>query len=793
MATLWCITFVLVAPLAVGLPVLRLIGGRRPLDEEAWLASAFFGIGVIVLLLQNLLYWNIPIRISIFFLWGIVLALWLVVVRQGGLREDFRQFPRRLAGVCLLVYCVQGAGLFFLGAEGYVGRAWLDMFNYVNMTDFFNQQGFHLEWKDVACHPHLFLTRGLIDLRIGQCILLGQNALAAGLTCKAAFMPTILLGCPLVVLAVYASARAVGLSRNWSLLAGALAGLLPSLTMLQLESYLSHVLGIPYLLILPWALVQFNARGDRVSLACAAVFFATLASVYTEFLLLGYLLVLGSLVLACLGRQGRRRALLGHLLLLVSPALLNPLYTPSMLAVHRFILDASVLPEHYPWAYQVEGLARLWFGDLLRPERKLLPLPLLCWGGALLTGAAAAGLVAACGIALRTCWKERRPVASSAAGLLLGLLGLAAFPLVLVLRDREHPYQVYKLLITISPLLALGLVCLVCRLSRGQTQEAPVGNWSWSSAWPAVARAMLLVTVGGAALSTVLMVRRSIKYVAWYRTAQVSTRDPDLKRVERLLASLRGEAIVCRGAGGVANIWLAYFGRFNRLWITWPNCTWPEPKEGPAPRRHPDPEQLSRGFYLPDFNGIPENAHFLCPRKSDFLQPSGGPEDYRVEWLCDSYMLWKPLRHTWACISHIVNPDGSAPLAGKLLKLGGGATECRILTGRAGTVKLTLAVAADSGPGRRAGWPLCVTAGQERRRYEVASGKYVISFPASAGFNRLTLEPLGTARGPNARDDRPPRMLRAEIVAVELSTTGDEAVGLALAGPGRKRLHSYLD
>ena len=50
---------------------------------------------------------------------------------------------------------------------------------------------------------------------------------------------------------------------------------------------------------------------------------------------------------------------------------------------------------------------------------------------------------------------------------LVVLLGLAAIPVLMWLCDHEdHPYQFVKLLITVSPLHALGAVALAASLSR---------------------------------------------------------------------------------------------------------------------------------------------------------------------------------------------------------------------------------------------------------------------------------------------------------------------------------------
>ena len=54
MMTLWCIFVVLSSLLAVGLPLRWLLGGGRPLDEDAWIQVPFLGLAAAVLFFQNL-------------------------------------------------------------------------------------------------------------------------------------------------------------------------------------------------------------------------------------------------------------------------------------------------------------------------------------------------------------------------------------------------------------------------------------------------------------------------------------------------------------------------------------------------------------------------------------------------------------------------------------------------------------------------------------------------------------------------------------------------------------------
>src|SRR4029079_15099220 len=126
--TILCIAVVVVSIVAVGIPFRWLLHGRRPLGEQEWIEAPFLGIAAIILVLQNLVYLDLPLRYTTPLLWAITLAGWVLMYRTGQLSASLATAPLDLLGTALIVYLLQGIGLILVGARSYMGRAWGDQY-----------------------------------------------------------------------------------------------------------------------------------------------------------------------------------------------------------------------------------------------------------------------------------------------------------------------------------------------------------------------------------------------------------------------------------------------------------------------------------------------------------------------------------------------------------------------------------------------------------------------------------------------------------------------------------------
>ena len=725
LVTARCVAEVLVGTLAVGVPVRWALGRGLPLDERAWVEAPFAGVAAVVVPLQALVYCHLPVQYSAPVLWGVAALLWAGLGWRGQLGASLRQFPRGLFAACLALYLVHGLGLLLHGARHYVARGWTDVFNYTAMADFLAHYDVHMRLGEIGHRPYLWKGVELAYDRIGQSVLHAFHAVSSGGTTRVTFEPTILLFPPLLLLAVYALARRWRLPPAHAFLCGLAAALLPGMTLLHLEGFLSHCLAVPLLLVSLLVLDNYQRTREWGSAVLAALLLAATANVYTEFLPV----IVGAPLLFLAGARPRRWGLVGtHLLLALAPFLLNPLFVPHLKHIIDRV-DGRFLGGVYPWALEVEGIERIWFGDLvsaapawLQPVLRPVALGLLVLG--------VYGLVRT-GLHWLTASEEPRAAEGPSRGLALNLLGLLALPFLVLARDAQHPYQVYKLVLTASPLFVLGLGLLAGR--AGAALPAAAAR---------LGRVVPLPLLGGVAAAglaaTVLMVLGLTDARAPERFRGRLLLEPAVRELTDYLEHLHGRDIAYHQTDGVTstgfylNSWLAYHARYNRLWLANPFFN-----DGDDLSAIPELRPIT------DLNTLPPDVLFLTRRRTVFLQPPGGFGGQHTVWQNRSYVLWSPRAADLAMIANITNPYDLEPRDGTFFWMGGGVTAVDVLAARAGTARLsarfhpgpslpdsptrTLRVRGDAGPDRDV---------------VVGDGPDGFRVPVRAGVNRIRLEVL---------------------------------------------------
>ncbi len=80
LAEVAAILLTLALPLLCGLPLAWLLRGRGPLDREGWLLAPYLGLGALVLVLQNLVYSDVPVARAAPFVWLAVAGLCALAV-----------------------------------------------------------------------------------------------------------------------------------------------------------------------------------------------------------------------------------------------------------------------------------------------------------------------------------------------------------------------------------------------------------------------------------------------------------------------------------------------------------------------------------------------------------------------------------------------------------------------------------------------------------------------------------------------------------------------------------------
>jgi hypothetical protein len=680
--TLRCVAVVLLGTIALGVPVRWLLGRCRPLDEDGWVEAPFLGIAAIVLSLQTLVYHQVPIASSAPWVWAVAALLWLLLWRRGQFGDCWRRCPWPLFAAALAVFLVHALGLLILGAHSYVGRGWPDQFNYTTIAEYLNHWDFSLPRAQIGQRPYLFKGFELRSDQIGQSLLHGFYAVSAGASTKTLFEPSILLMPPLLVLAVYALGRRLGFSRGYAVGCGLAAALLPGVTLLHLEGFFSHALLLPLLLCCLAVLEGHETGGDWTAAARAAVLLAAAVSIYTELLPVLLAAPLLFLVVALWQRPLRRQSLVAYSLIALAPFLLNPWFVPFIPRILRRV-DRQVLADVYPWALRTEGIERLWFGDLVSALPHRLELGL--------RPAALALLVLACygtlryGLArLAAPSRDAAAAPGPSKALVVNLVFLLALPFLVIAKDANHPYQFYKLLLTASPLLVLGLALL----GRRATPGALPGEAS-----PTPPRLVMLrlapgvllggLTVVGGAATAHMVLRTTTPHAEDRFWGRVLLGPPE-QQLADFLEALHGRNIAYSGTDSVSgtgfyfNSWISYFARRNRLWLANPNFN-----DGDDLTVYP------RLRHLADLSHLPPDVLFLSRRGSVLLQPPGGFARQEALWQNRHYVLWTPRTADVAMITNIAAPYGLEPSDGTFFWMGQGEVAVDVLAPRPGRVRLS--------------------------------------------------------------------------------------------------------
>jgi hypothetical protein len=736
MLTIWCMVVIVASLFGMGIPLCWLLNGCRPLDEADRLKAPFFGIAALVLLLQNLLYFDLPLRRTTPWMWLLIVLLWVPIWWRGQLRACLPPLPRLVTVAVLLVALLQGLGLAMLGVREYVGRAWSDQFNYTSIAQFLMDERFSTSLDDVGQRPWMIPAVCLKADRIGQSVLHGFLACSCRSDAKTMFEPTILLMPPLVVLAIFSACRQLGLRRSTAALTGILAGLLPSLALTHLESFLSQSLAGPFLLLYPVLLHDLTERPGVGRLAGAVLCVAAAVSIYTEFLMLFAGLTVLQLGVAAVGSPCRGRLLLFLVLLLASPAALNPCFAPSILTVLSRV-SAPVLQEVYPWALTFEGLARIWLGDLAAASPRLSAL----------TAGYAICLTALCYVGLlRSCighW--RAPMADRAAhwrslALRLALLSLPMLPVIVILKDRDHPYQFYKLALTVSPILAIGLIEAI--RSSPPSQGLVGGRFVPLVMRIGWATSVMLVVITLAGVGTAAMAYQATRLEVHVRTGAYLLRSPMLTFLKRLEDICDDRLLLC-SEDEHYNPWLAYYARHNSVWLRTPKIN--------------DVVNLDRKrstVGIADLQRLPEDLIILGSAMPWFSPPPMSAAS--IEWSDGCYILWRTRTREWALPAYTELPNGLERVGGRpLFWLGDKPIKIVMVCGTAGT--LTLDADYQLAPSEPGSDPRFVRVrrvhgGEEHEhRLSTRGGRERLELPVVVGENTLILEPIADSKAQSQR------------------------------------------
>jgi hypothetical protein len=732
--TAWCVAVVLGGVLAVGLPVQWLLGGRRALEEVQWARAPLLGLAAIVLPLQAFAYNGVPVGRSAPWLWAGTALMWTWMWRRGAVTR--RAVPGPLLAAALGVYLVHGLGLLLAGARLYVGRAWGDQFNYTVFAEFLRAQPFGLGFDQLGMRPYLVMPLFMKEHRLGQSVAQAFFATTALRDVKTLFEPTILLSPALAFLSLHELRRALcgAGARGWTLLGCAAAALLPGLAVLHLEGFLSQCLALPFLLLWPVLVRDVVLDPGWRSVATAGLALASVAAIYGEVLPILLGLAVAGLAAAAIGHPRRGRLLAAFLLLLLALAPFLP--TPAfrgLLDTARYI-GKSVLGHLYPWALHLEGLTRIWSGDLVEMAGP--------FGRAVLHAAAVAltvagymGLFRAPLAAVRGDDRSLGAPRAASAAVAATVALLVVLPWVVLAQPGEHPYQFYKLALTIAPVVALG----VTLLPAGPVRVPATG---------------ILLALGLA--GTLQLAWHAGRGTPGPRSMAEHLMGADARGLLDALGALRDRDLVLLNREpegrprGVVNAWLSYAARHNRVWLGNPILN-----QDVDLRNHPEARHIL------DLGRVPADAVFLTSRGDAWTDV---PPGARELWSGPGHVLWQPAPGPWITLLAVQNPNGLEEVHGRrFFWLGGGDTRLFLLAGQAGVA--TLSGELWMGPGEETTRRVHVRTGEgQDRTLTLGQGPAAFEVKVRPGVQEVRLTPLDPGR-PGSPSER--RLLAVGVLGLE--------------------------
>lgn len=561
MLTGWAIIISIFPLFFFGLPVVLWLtdfddsaGHANPIFQ--WCLVPLVGLSVIILVLQNLVYLNVPLRYSVGWFWVAGGIMWgILLLRKRELTWIFlKSFPGKLFLVAVFVYSVHSLGLFLLGARYYVGRAWIDQFNYTMTAHYLMNFRVHYHnLHDVIEHPFLFSALSKTSSRIGEVIYQGFVALSGDFDAKIAFEAAILVFPPLVAWVIYLLGHFIGFSKRLSLWVALVSAGLPAVAYIHLECFFSQALCIPFLLVWPMIVSYATQSFYFKRIILAALLFSAAVSIYTEFLMfflgISIVVILGDYVIE---RKALILKILMVLLMMIISVALNPAYIHSFYDFFGEVVSKNILVGIYPWAIQLEGVSRLWLGDFVQ------------YGGmryfsGVVNGISVCLLVLSY-VGLLGLWMKKR------GGVSLGVLALSLCMIPLFISGINlYPYQFYKILLSIAPLYPVGIVVFLsfvfCRMT-------PSKIFFYVKGFLIILSALPLLAVGDLTWRTgfVNQVNQS------GRGGAFKLINPITIQLQDKLENIQGENVVINWNddffnGAFVNGWLTYFARENKIWL----------------------------------------------------------------------------------------------------------------------------------------------------------------------------------------------------------------------------------
>ena len=244
----------------------------------------FIGVGLIILVCQNLLYLDIKTSLSSLILLTISILIMMVYLFKRSIGYFLSQFNRnflQIVAVFFIVYYVHSTGLFSAGLNNYYGYGWSDIFNYISMAQSFHDIPFS---NNSTINDYLIYANHSKGDRIGQSIFHSFLISTSLLDSQQSFGFAMLTTPPLIFLAIYILSSETKFNHLTSLGIAVVCSLVPTISTIYLEGFFSQSFATPFIFLMPFLTYKYAKKLTITSTIYITFFTSIIASVYTELL-----------------------------------------------------------------------------------------------------------------------------------------------------------------------------------------------------------------------------------------------------------------------------------------------------------------------------------------------------------------------------------------------------------------------------------------------------------------------------------------------------------------------------
>jgi len=555
---LWQLLVLCACCLGVGLTLRGFVPNEFSLLNKV-LFTLLGGLFLVVLIPQNLVYLNIPVRISAWLVLGVALVqTWLSRRKVGAWTRSLYSNAeiRTLALVILLTITFHGLVPIQQGLEWYYGKGHFDQINYVLLAEFLKEEPYHTSERQIGLRPWLvgpvgfrdtaeqlgispgpgLETIGLKNERIGQSVITAEMSVWSGTDGKGGYCATVIFFLAVLAICVYVVLRETGLDRFVAGAGALLAALLPALTRLSLDGFLSQV---SILFVFPFFANLLRRR--ELSARSFTLFFsltlAYLVAAYSEIAPIGFCtFFLGVLFVRHDTFRSKRLILMSAVLLI---ALVNPYYLRNLIEFlgqqYYFAANVASLDNLAPKVLTLRGWSELIFG-VITSER----LALFFDYCALLLGILfLAGVI----------------FLSKRDKLIFSAIMLPAILVILYLATRTPPayYPIAKIALTILPFM-IGLMFVPVARIAANNQNHSIGM---------LKKLLCAMIVAAAAAGSVRYYSEVLNDGDLLRIV----REPHFLNVCRELEEIKNKRVLVFETHPLLTAWLCYHARQNDVYF----------------------------------------------------------------------------------------------------------------------------------------------------------------------------------------------------------------------------------